>query len=75
MPTYFEISKMEQGYTWQDFELMDIGVEYATDVLEIPEEYLESVISVYGEKIEVSLLESKEYLHEEWYYLLLPYAA
>ncbi len=75
MPTCFHIPSVENGYSWQDFEFFDVGVEYATEALEIPEEYLESVISFYGERIEITLIETPDYIQEDWYYALLPYAA
>ncbi|MBN2896816.1 MAG: hypothetical protein JXK05_13090 [Campylobacterales bacterium] len=75
MPTCFLIDTMDNGYTWQDFDLFDVGVEYATEVLEIPEEYLESVVSYYGKHIEITLIETPQYTQEDWYYALLPYAA
>jgi hypothetical protein len=73
MPTYFKIDRIDGGYTWQDFDIMDVGVEYATEVLDIPEEYIEDVISFYGRHIEISLVEDPSYVHEDWYYALLPY--
>ena len=75
MPTYFKIEKIEAGYTWQDFDMTDAGIEYATEVLEIPEEYIEDVISCYGRYIEISLVEDRSYVREDWYHALMPYVA
>lgn len=75
MPTFFKIHSIDGGYSWQDFDVMDIGVDYATDVLEIPEEYIEDVISYYGRYIEINLVEDLSYTREDWYHALLPYAA
>ncbi len=34
MPTFFKINKIDNGYTWQDFDILDMGVEYATNASE-----------------------------------------
>ncbi len=62
MPTYFKIDKIDGGYSRQDFDMMDVGVEYAVEVLDIPEEYIEEVVSFYGRHIEITLVEDPSYV-------------
>ena len=75
MPAYFKIDKIDGGYSWQDFDMMDVRVEYATEVLDIPEEYFKEAVSFYGRHIEITLVEDPSYALEDWYYALMPYVA
>lgn len=75
MPTFFVFKGLEDGYDWYDFEMAGLGLDYATDVLNIPEEYLESVELVTQDKIGITLIEDKSIFREDWYHCLLPHAA
>lgn len=74
MPTYFEIKQLADRYTWHDFDIDDMAFEYAVDVLEIPEEYIDEV-SVIDQRLEITLVEAREIAKEDWYYALLPFSA
>jgi hypothetical protein len=69
MPTYFILTKLQEGYTWKDFELLDFDFEYAVDVLGIPDECLESVECT-GRELEITLVQDKTIVAEDWYYAL-----
>ncbi|MEA2110787.1 MAG: hypothetical protein U9P71_01935 [Campylobacterota bacterium] len=75
MPTYFVIDELKDGYSWYDFEVADLGFDYAIDALDIPEEYIETVELLSKEKIEITLIDNQSFTQEDWYYVLLPYAA
>ncbi len=54
--------------------LKNICLDYAVDVLEIPEEALENVAYTGEERIEITLTAQAEYILEDWYYALLKHA-
>jgi hypothetical protein len=70
IPTYFRVTRLQEGYTWKDFELSDFDFEYAADVLGIPEESLESVEYTDKEQLEIILVHDKAVVSEDWYYAL-----
>lgn len=74
MPTFFTINQLDGEYTWSDFEFNDLAYDYAVDIHNIPEEYLESVEVYTNErKVEITLLEDKSITQEDWYHSLLSY--
>ena len=76
MPTFFTIEKLNAEYSWKDFELCDLAYDYAVDIHNIPEEYIESIdVSIELEKVEITLVEDKTIIHEDWYHSLLHHAA
>lgn len=75
MATCFKFNRFRGGYSWRDFEVMDRGVEYATEVLQIPHESLEMVLSFYGSHIVVLLKEDPAVMQTSWYRELQPFAA
>jgi hypothetical protein len=70
MPTYFLITKLQEGYAWKDFELSDFDFEYAVDVLGIPDECLESVEYTDTKQLEITLVHDEAIVCEDWYYAL-----
>lgn len=76
MPTYFIIKELDDQYTWQDFEMCDLIYDYAQDTLNIPEDCIESIdVSPKLKQVEITIVEDKDLLNEDWYYCLLPYAS
>lgn len=76
MPTFFIILTLESGFEWRDFLLNDLTLDYATEVLEIPEEYIESVeYASAPDRLEIVLSENLQMAGEDWYYALIPFAA
>lgn len=75
MPTYFVINNLEDEYTWKDFEIQDLIYDYAYDVHNIPEEYIDCIdVSSKSKKVEITIVEDKNIIDEDWYYCLLKYA-
>ena len=66
MPTYFVITLLEAGWTWQDFHLDGMEYDYCTTVLDIPEDAIE-YIEVLDHSIEIQLVDDPELLNEDWY--------
>ena len=76
MPTYFVIKELNDEYTWKDFEVCDFTYDYALDALNIPEESIECInISTKEKQVEITIVEDRSILNEDWYYCLLKYAA
>jgi len=75
IPTFFIINILQGNYCWQDFEYGDLEFDYAIDVLEIPEEVLESVEYAGDKKIEITLIAEPNYILEDWYYALLKHTS
>lgn len=76
MPTYFEVTQIEDGYSWRDFMIADMAFDYAMEVLEIPAEYIEEIECLHAErKMAITLVEAHEMGSEDWYCSLLPYRA
>lgn len=76
MPTFFIIKELNGEYTWKDFEMCDLAYDYALDEHNIPEECIESIdVSVKAKKLEITIIEDNEFLHEDWYYCLLQHSA
>ena len=75
MPTYFIIKELNDQYTWKDFEVCDLAYDYAQDTLNIPEECIESIdVSTKAQEVEITIVEDKEFINEDWYYSLLKHA-
>ncbi|MBL1244536.1 MAG: hypothetical protein COA39_009145 [Sulfurimonas sp.] len=76
MPTYFIINELDDQYTWKDFEICDLSYDYALDTLNIPEECIESInVSTKLQRVEITIIEDRDFLNEDWYYSLLQYSA
>lgn len=76
MPTYFIIKELNDQYTWKDFEVCDLAYDYVQDTLNIPEECIESIdISTKSKKVEITIVEDRDFINEDWYYCLLKYVA
>ncbi|BCD61651.1 hypothetical protein NitYY0826_C0512 [Nitratiruptor sp. YY08-26] len=76
-PSEFIITEFTDGYVEEDFLFHELGFEYALDILEIPDEFLEDVEYIADEGLKIYLDERKieEYIGMDWYYNLLPYEA
>jgi len=70
MPTYFVMTMLEGGWTWQDFQVDGMDFEYCTTVLDIPEESID-YIEVFDKSIEIQLLDDPEIANEDWYVQLI----
>ena len=66
MPTYFVISMLESGWTWQDFHVEGMDFDYCTTVLDIPEDAID-YIEVLDSSLEIQLFDNIEYVDEDWY--------
>lgn len=76
MPTFFIINKLDGEYEWADFEYCDLGFDYATDIHDIPEECIEDVNILIGDKkVEITLYEDSSIVREDWYHTLLQYSS
>ena len=74
MPTFFTINKLDGEYNWKDFEFCDLAFDYAVDIHNIPEEYIQDVaVSIKERKVEITLLEDINVVNEDWYHTLLQY--
>lgn len=76
MPTYFVINELNEGYSWEDFTFFDLSYEYAQDVHNIPEDCIYSIDVLANEKkVEITLIEDKSIIKEDWYHSLMQYVA
>lgn len=66
MPTYFIITMLESGWTWQDFQMEGMDLDYCTTVLDIPEEAID-YIEVFDHSLEIQLFDNTEFVNEDWY--------
>lgn len=73
MPTYFIITLLESGWTWQDFQMEGMDFDYCTTVLDIPEEAID-YIEVFDHSIEIQLFDNPEFVNEDWYTQLITLA-
>ncbi len=77
IPTEFIIETLTDGYYWSDFAfIQDLAFDYAREVLNIPEEYLESVEIEADGRLKITLPETgmERYVTEDWYCALKPFA-
>lgn len=74
MPTYFLLSHLQDGYTFKDFEIEGTLEEYITEVLEIPNEIIETMEISNTNEIELILYPEKWILNEDWYYALVKFS-
>lgn len=70
MPTYFVMTMLEDGWSWQDFDVNGMEFEYCTTVLDIPEEAID-YIEVLDDSLEIQLFDDPEYAQEDWYAQLI----
>lgn len=76
MPTYFVIETLEDGYEWRDFIMNDLSLEYAIEVLEIPESSIESIEFIPNpNRLEITISEDYRFIQDDWYYTLVPFAS
>jgi len=73
MPTYFIMTMLESGWTWQDFQMEGMELDYATTVLDIPEEAID-YIEVLDHSLEIQLFDNPELVNEDWYAQLITLA-
>jgi len=73
MPTYFIITMLESGWTWQDFQMESMEFDYCTTVLDIPEEAID-YIEVLDHSLEIQLFDNPEFVDEDWYTQLITLA-
>ena len=73
MPTYFILTLLESGWTWQDFEMDGMDFDYCTTVLDIPEEAID-YIEVFDRSLEIQLHDEGDIAGEDWYTQLLTLA-
>ena len=73
MPTYFILTMLEDGWTWLDFQMEGMEFDYATTVLDIPEEAID-YIEVFDRSFEIQLFDDPEIAGEDWYTQLLTLA-
>ena len=73
MPTYFIMTMLESGWTWQDFQMEGMELDYATTVLDIPEEAID-YIEVLDHSLEIQLFDNAEIANEDWYAQLITLA-
>lgn len=74
MPIFFIIKKLENEYCWQDFTMDEIAYEYASDIHNIPSQYIENIdVFIGSQRVEITLCEDKSIVKEDWYQLLLRY--
>ena len=73
MPTYFVMTMLEGGWTWQDFHVEGMDFEYCTTVLDIPEEAIDYT-EVFDDSLEIQLLDDPEFANEDWYAQLITLA-
>lgn len=66
MPTYFILTMLEAGWTWQDFQMDGMEFDYVTTVLDIPEEAIE-YIEIFDNSLEIQLFDDPEFMNEDWY--------
>jgi hypothetical protein len=75
MITRFLITCLEEEYCWRDFSAGDRRFEYATEVLEIPETYIETITFLPDpDRLELILREDAAMTREAWYCTLIPFA-
>ena len=73
MPTYFVLTMLEDGWNWQDFQVDGMEFDYATTVLDIPEEAID-YIEVLDDSLEIQLLDDPSMVSEDWYVQLITLA-
>lgn len=73
MPTYFVLTMLDGGYNWQDFQVDGMDFEYATTVLDIPEEAID-YIEALDHSLEIQLFDDPEMANEDWYAQLITLA-
>ena len=73
MPTYFILTMLESGWTWQDFQMEGMEHDYATTVLDIPEDAID-YIEVLDHSLEIQLFDDHEIAGEDWYTQLITLA-
>jgi hypothetical protein len=73
MPTYFILTLLESGWTWQDFQMDGMEFDYCTTVLDIPEEAID-YIEVFDRSLEIQLFDDSDFASEDWYTQLLTLA-
>ena len=73
MPTYFILTLLEAGWTWQDFQMDGMDFDYCTTVLDIPEDAID-YIEVFDRSLEIQLHDDSEHAGEDWYTQLLTLA-
>jgi len=73
MPTYFIMTMLESGWTWQDFQMEGMEFDYCTTVLDIPEEAID-YIEVFDHSLEIQLLDNPDFVNEDWYTQLITLA-
>jgi hypothetical protein len=67
--TLFEIHTLTKGWTWDNFAIEGIELDYCCDVLNIPNEYIEDVW--YEENTIMLELELSDDVHSrKWFYKL-----
>jgi len=66
MPTYFIMTMLESGWTWQDFQMDGMDFDYCTTVLDIPEEAIDYV-EVLDHSLEIQLFDDAAFVNEDWY--------
>ena len=73
MPTYFIMTMLESGWTWQDFQMEGMEFDYCTTVLDIPEEAID-YIEVFDHSLEIQLFDNPDFVNEDWYTQLITLA-
>ena len=73
MPTYFVMTMLESGWTWQDFQVEGMEYEYCTTVLDIPEEAID-YIEVLDSSLEIQLFDDPEIAGDDWFVQLITLA-
>jgi len=62
----FIISKLENGWNWQDMNNKDDIENYCIEELEIPEEVIKE-LNYYDNAFELSLVGSSSFSRDDWY--------
>lgn len=76
MPLFFIVNDLDNEYDWLDFTMTDSAYEYAYDIHNIPEEYIEEIeIYTQSKRVEITLFENKCLISQDWYQMLLKFAA
>ena len=73
MPTYFIMTTLDAGWTWQDFQVEGMEFDYCTTVLDIPEEAIDYVEAL-DASLEIQLYDDAEFFTEDWYVQLVTLA-
>ena len=73
MPTYFIMTMLESGWTWQDFQMEGMDFDYCTTVLDIPEDAID-YIEVFDHSLEIQLFDNPDFVNEDWYTQLITLA-